>query len=392
MPPRSLRRGDRQPMPGAVRKGCPRPKALRFASPFGGASPFGDGSYSGNILQGGVPLQPQDYLLDGVTPLPHCIVVTSTATVASDAQTGAAAFTCRNLVGIGAAVSLSASTNCKGLLGFVRGMAALRGGAHWHMDRLGRAGNFGDLSPADLLPARVRGRVSLERLLPYRVKARGAEGGAASSLSYGNGECYGNSGLAAGAMRTGGGGGGQAVNANTLGPGCRGGSGGCGGPCCGGAGGAPGYCQGSGGNAGDFGGPGGDTTAPNWGQVSAVAGGGGDPAGINNITPTYTFTIAQASAGGGLFLLFATQLDVGSGCLISADGSPGTVITGGPYGAVNGPGCGGGCVCIVTEPGGYHNSGTVRAAGGVHGDKQPYYVSTAGDGGAGSVNIFELAA
>ena len=51
---------------------------------FGGISAFGDGTYSGNIMQGGVALQPQDYLLDGITPMPRCIVITRPATIAPD--------------------------------------------------------------------------------------------------------------------------------------------------------------------------------------------------------------------------------------------------------------------------------------------------------------------
>ena len=113
----------------------------------GGRSFFGSGQYTGNIMQGGVALQPQDYLLDGVTPLSRCIVVTGVATVAPDTTTGAAVFMAHNLVLIGAGASLSASTNCKGLCGYVNGRVALRGGAHLHVDKIGKAGNFGDLSP-----------------------------------------------------------------------------------------------------------------------------------------------------------------------------------------------------------------------------------------------------
>ena len=173
MLPRNLRRGDKCPNPGVVHKGCSRPRALRFDSPLGGLPVFGTGGYTGNIVQGGVMLQPQDHLLDGITPLPQCIVVTGTATVAPDALTGASAFMCRNLVCIGAGATFAPTTNCKGLLGFVSGRTALRNGAHLHMDKLGKAGNFGDLTPDMLLPA---GLVACGSLKAYAVKARGAEG------------------------------------------------------------------------------------------------------------------------------------------------------------------------------------------------------------------------
>jgi len=383
---RSLRRGDRNPKPGAILVGCARPKAIRFASPFGGASPFGDGSYSGNILQNGVALQPQDYLLDGVTPLRSCIVYTEAATVQPDAQTGAAAFTCWNLVGIGASASLSASANCKALLGFVLDTVALRGGARLHMNRLGRAGNFGDITAMDLLPARIRGRVCLGRLRLYTVKGEGAAGGARTAPTSGNSVAAGNNGIAAGPMQTGGGGGGSAIpgNAGTD----YGGAGGKGGPCCGGASGSPGFSGWNGSDAGDFGGPGG--AAIPYVELNAMSGGGGDPAGANK-TFSYNTVSFQALAGGGLLGLFAVHLDIASGCLITADGSPGTSIIGGGYGTLGGPGTGGGCVVIVTAEGGYSNAGTVRTAGGAKGTGLAYD-QICGDGGAGSVNIFEISA
>lgn len=366
MQPRSLRVGTRLPNPGAVLKGCPRPTALRFDSPFSGAgrlSPFGDGTYSSNILQGGALLQPQDYLLNGVTPLQRCIVITGAATVAPDPITGAAAFMCHNLVLDGAAASLSASTNCKGLLGFVDGLVALRDGANLHMNKLGKAGAFGDLSPDLLLPASFASRVATKSLAAYVVKGRGAEGGATIAGSYTS-----NPGHAAGPMQTGGGGTGMTWGGGTSG------KGGCGGPCCGGA------ASGGGNNvvsppAGDFGGPGGPGS-------TGSSGGAGDPPGM----PGETGYSYGEGPGGGLIALFAGALTVETGGIISTDGAAGGAANGCPGG-----GAGGGCIIVVTRPDGYTNHGTLRAAGGlsgaVYGSTNP---SRAGTGGAGSVNIFEL--
>ena len=84
----------------------------------GGRSFFGNGQYTGNIMQGGAALQPQDYMLDGVTPLRRCIVVTGAATVAPSAETGASVVMGRNVVVDGAVATLAPSTASKGLIMF----------------------------------------------------------------------------------------------------------------------------------------------------------------------------------------------------------------------------------------------------------------------------------
>lgn len=314
-------------------------------------------------MQDGVALQPQDYMLDGITPLPRCIVITSTATVAPDATTGAAAFMAANVVLVGTSASLASSVNSKGLLGFVRGLLALRGGAHLHMDKLGKAGNFGDLSPDMLLPTALAKRIGTRKLKAYVVKGEGALGAGGFSGA----SAVGPPGDAAGPMQTGGGGTGCCWY-STIG------RGGKGGPCCGGA-------ASGGGNwantldAGDYGGPG---SAGTEGRGALACGGAGDPpgSGVSGGNP-------GAGPGGGLLGLFARKVDIAPGCLVSADGAKGgenadNVVAGGS--------AGGGIVIIVTMPGGYTNQGTVRANGGA---------ATLGGGsagGAGSVNIFELAA
>lgn len=341
-----------------------------------GLSPYGTGHYSGNIVQGGVALQPQDYLLDGVTPMPRCIVITGAATVAPDSTTGAAVYMAHNLALIGASASLSASTNCKGLLGFVNGRVALRGGAHLHMNKLGRAGNFGDLSPDMLLPSTLTRRIATRKLRAYVVAGFGAAGGV-SAVNADSSGTLGNSGLAAGAMQAGGGGSGGAAHGTS-------GHGGRGGPCGGGAGsgGVLGY---DGTDAGDYGGPGSNALSAT-GSGIICGGGAGDPVGVGmspgNVPNT---SFSGQGAGGGLLALFAARLDVGASCLVSTDGA-----TGGPS-YVGGGSAGGGIAILVTKPGGYANSGTIRAAGGAS-VGTTYAGLYGGAGGAGSVNIFALAA
>jgi hypothetical protein len=329
-------------------------------------------------VQGGGVLQPVALYAagDGKT-YRDCLVVTGAATVAPDAETGAAVFFCRSLVLDGAAASLTAGTNCKGLLGFAQEGIVLLNGAKVHMNALGRAGNFGDLAPAALIPVRWRGRVVPGRLAAWTAVGEGAAGAARKVVS--GAWSAGNTGAAApdGSLRTGGGGSGTA--------GCSvtgwSGSGGKGGPCCGGAGSGAfvGEAAGSSGDAGDSGGPG-SAGAYNT-QARGVGGGAGDPAGASN-----GGAAAAGGAGGGLLMLFAPRLSIASGCIVSADGA-----AGGNYATGNGGGgggAGGGCVCLVTSPGGYANGGTVRASGGSGGAGSSGY--NGGPGGVGSVNTFAI--
>lgn len=381
MQPRSLRTGRRMPNPGAVHKGCPRPKALRFASPFGGASPFGDGSYSGNIIQGGVPLQPQDYLLDGVTPMSHCIVVTGAATVDPDPETGAAVVMGCNLVVLPGA-TLTVSGHCKGLVLYFSERIVISGAVH--MTALGRAGNFGDLTPLDLTPGRLRAKLLTHPYKALVVKGRGAEGGAFITVGYSS-TGYSNVGHSAGPMQTGGGGTGLANNGNSGGTTVVQ-AGGCGGPCCGGAGSGSVPGNGVGAPARDFGGPGGSPLTAS--SVQAFGGAAGDPPGAGNAGGTCTYENFDR-AGGGLLCAFAPRVEVLSGGLVASDGGKGGAVGNTSYGAP-GPGAGGGIIIIGTAPGGYSNTGTVRAAGGAPGDGNAYYGRGA-YGGSGSVNTFELA-
>lgn len=342
---------------------------------------FGDGSYSGNIIQGGAALQPQDYLLDGITPLTNCIVVTSTATVAPDAATGACVATGRNLVVVGAGATLAPSTNAKGLILLFNTGIHARSGGRIHIDKLGKAGNFGNLTVLDLVPASIKSKLK-SSLATYVVLGEGAAGAPMSQTATGYLAYSGVNGTAASAMQTGGGGSGH-VYSGGLGP-TAGGAGGKGGPCCGGAGGGPGYGIGNGGDASSYGGPGGEGGLGG-GYGGHTCGGPGNPAGANHIDAgTITY---QALAGGGLLMLFTPTLSNASGCVISADGSAGSNVT---SDNMSSPGAGGGCVVIGTQSGGYTNSGTVRAAGGAAGVGYNFSGIVPGAGGAGSVNTFTI--
>jgi len=320
---------------------------------------FGDGSYSGNVVQGGSVL----------TPVSGVLTVTSAATVAPDGTTGASVVMCDTLVIDGATASLKPSTNSKGLIVFAKTGITLLNGAKLNIDKLGKAGNFGNLTAYSLAPVTVQRKLKQAAVEAYTVLGEGAAG-AARNYAGTNQNINGVAGSAAGAMQTGGGGAG-AVNTN-IGLTGSAGAGGKGGPCCGGAG-SGGVSavssQQDGVNAGAYGGPGGDCIDQGYGS----GGGAGDPVGY------HSYGTAPEGAGGGLLMLFAPSVSIASGCIVSADGSKGGVGNYQPAGSA-----GGGCVVVVTNAGGYANSGTVRASGGA----APVAGKTGGAGGAGSVNIF----
>lgn len=354
-----------------------------------GVGLFGDGSYSGNIVQGGVTLQPQDYLLDGITPLAQCIVVTGAATVAPNAETGSAVAMGRNLVIVGASAILTASTNAKGLvLLFDAGIYA-RTGARIHMDKLGMGGNFGDLTAYDLAPSTLKAKISQYKHTAYLVLGEGAPGGLGGASS----GCTvpGTAGAVAGAMQTGGGGG-AGGGVNTVGFFGTGGNGGKGGPCSGGSGGGAGGINGGVGTPGehgaDYGLKGGDVgssagTHYGWGGM-------GNPVGASAPGTTQS----QTGGPGGLVMLFAPVISIGSGCIVSADGASNT--QGGSLNGCSGGSAGGGCIACVAKPSGYSNGGTLRASGGAAISGMYYSGTYPGinnlGGGAGSVNVFQNAA
>lgn len=338
-----------------------------------GRNQFGDGQYSQNIIQGGSVLWPD---ASGV------ITITGAATVAPDGETGASVVACDTLVINGAGASLAPSTNSKGLIIFAKTSITLLNGAKLNIDKLGKAGNFGNLTAYDLAPANLKSKLKKSALDSYVVQGEGAAGAAGIPAS--GGLSAGNTGSAATAMQTGGGGSGARCNNSNV---ISVGAGGKGGTCCGGAG--SGGAAGTVGNtisstaAGSYGGAGSDGST-NEGATYATGGGAGDPKGKTYYSvTTEDVTNAPTGAGGGLLMLFSPSISVASGCIVSADGGVG----GGAPGGTAGGSAGGGCVCVVTNTGGYANGGTVRAAGGA--SKSATYGS-GGAGGAGSVNIFSV--
>ncbi len=318
--------------------------------------------------------------------LTGCIVITGAATVAPDAVTGAAGFSCRNIVLDGASASLTPTVNCKGLLGFCTGKAVLLNGAKMHMDRMGKAGNFGNLTAYTLAPASIRRKLKKTLHDLYTVQGEGAAGAAAVYQPTANfSVLYGATPAAAGAMQTGGGGPGAVACHSVPMTGAKAGKGG---PCCGGAAGAILVAANQGAqvpvtDSGDYGGPAGPVTYA--GGVSNTAAGGtpGDPVGA-----PYQGS-AALGGGGGLLMLFAGGgVSIGVGCIASSDGSPGGNAGGFTYN-IGASGAGGGLVCIVVPTGMYSNLGTVRAAGGAPGSGG-FGGSNVG-GGLGSVNIFQNA-
>lgn len=340
-----------------------------FGPLFNGETLFGDGSYSGNIMQAGVTLQPQIYNLAGVGVLTDCIVVTGTATVAPSADTVASAVMGHNLVVIGAGASLSPSAKSKGLVLLFNAGVYLRDGGKIHIDKLGKAGNYGALSAWDLAPVALRRKISRRLHAAYAVQAEGANGGPAPTPN-----SNGTTGQAAGAMQTGGGGAGACT---VYGASAQSGKGGKGGTCCGG-GGSAGAHHGNSPAAPDYG-PGGSAGCPD-----SAGGGAGDPVGIG-VNEAYPAT----GGGGGLLYLFAPVVNIAAGCVVSSDGAMGGTGTG----TAAGGSAGGGCIAFVTRPGGYLNNGTARAAGGPSApDNVGGYSYDGGPGGPGSINVFQNAA
>jgi len=346
------------------------PRQSLFGS---GPSLYGDGSYSGNIIQGGVTLQPQVYNLAGVGVLENCIVVTGAATIAPNAETSASVAMGHNLVVIGPSATLAPSTNSKGLGLLFNGAIHARDGGRILVDKLGKAGNFGDLTAYDLLPAVLKAKVSHAKHLAYVILGEGALGAAGV---YGI-DAPGVAGSAATAMQSGGGGSGNTNSSGGYNTGCGGGKGG---PCIGGGG--------FSGDAGEVGssaapyGAGGNGSSQRTDNFP-TAGGPGDPVGVG---AGYAI-INGVGAGGGLLMLFSPILSIASGCILSADGAAGSNANTYGAGTASG-GAGGGVVCIVTDAGGYSNEGTVRASGGPAGLG---WYNNAGAGGAGSVNILTAA-
>jgi len=341
---RPLRKGARNPKPGAVFKGCPRPEALRFFSLSGGKkledarTLFGDGVYSQNITQGGVILQPD---ANGV------ITVTGAATVAPDWGTNASVVMCDKLLVIGASASLSPSTSSKGLLIFAKTSVTLASGGKIHANGIRYGGEFGGVPLAALIPASLTPRLKVEDMAACIIGLIKTPANAPAS-----------------AMNAGGGGqGGNGVSGGTNSG--RGGLGGTAGTFAGGSGG------GGSGNIWQYS-QGGD----------AAAYGGAVGAGWNGGYGGY------GGVGAGLVTICTPALTVNSGCTVSADGVAGGAGVDDGSGGVcgGGGGGGGGILLIVTEVGGYANAGSVSASGGAAGSP------SGAPGGVGSVNILSITA
>jgi len=343
---RPLRRGTRNPKPGAVFKGCPRPEALRFFSLSGGKkledarTLFGDGVYSQNIIQGGVILQPD---ANGV------ITVTGAATVAPDWGTNASVVTCDKLLVIGASASLSPSTSSKGLLIFAKTSVTLASGGKIHANGIRYGGDFGGVPLATLIPASLTPRLNIEDMAACIIGLIKTPANAPAS-----------------AMNAGGGGqGGNGVAGGTNSG--RGGLGGSAGSFAGGSGGGGSgniWQTSQGGSAAAYGG----AAGAGYGSYGGVGGNGG--------------------VGAGLVTICTPALTVNSGCTVSADGAVGGAgyDNDGNGAGGGGGGGGGGMLLILTEAGGCTNAGSVSASGGAAGSPSGY------PGGVGSVNIYSTTA
>ena len=291
--------------------------------------------------------------------------VTGAATVDIQSETGTAMLMCRNI--IVNAGTLTVTTNCKGLILFASESVQVLNGGTIHINKLGKAGNFGNLTPLDLMPTAWKNSVRQSGLLTYMIQGEGQIGAGSQCAGSWYSPSAGLTPPDAGPMQTGGG------MSGGSGGGCSG-IGGKGGPCSGGAGSGAVY-NGSSADAGNYGGPG---SAGSGESDTTPGGGAGDPPGLGGGYGGNRDIRAGKGAGGGLLMLFTPNLLIQAACYVSADGA------GGGSGSSSGGSAGGGCVVIVTNPGALSNAGGITANGGLSGDG---YRQGLG-GGNGSVNIF----
>jgi hypothetical protein len=317
-----------------------------------GGSVFGDGSYSGNIIQGGSAL----------TPVSGVITITGAATIAPDAN-GTAFAMCDTLVLDGAGASLTSSTACKGLFVIAKTKIEWKNGAGASMTAAGVSGQvMSNPTLYSLIPATYQGKFKQSSWESISLQKDGAAGTANQTTI----NVQGATGNAGGAWQSGSGGAGAVANSGTAGGGAIG-------TCfSGGSGGGGNVNSTAGWSAGvAYGGAGGTS------GYSNSRGGAGNPGGS---APGG----AGATGTGGLAIFASTTIIVASGSVVQADGvqNPSAVHT-------NGGSSGGGIVGMI-HGGSYTNSGTVRANGGAAGTSgsgAPYY---GGPGGAGSVNVTVL--
>lgn len=330
---------------------------------------FGPGTYSNNITG--------TFSVSG-----NSITITGACTVAPDGTTGAAVVVCDSLTLDGASASLTPTTNCKGLLIFAKSSITLKNGAKLNIDKKGKAGNFGNLTPLNLMPASIQSKFKTSALAAYVVQGEGAAGAVGSASSGISGTAAGN-----GTMKSGGGGSGSMGCCSSAATG----AGGKGGPCCGGAGSGATHRDRAGtAAAGPYGGPGSNGSVS--GGPGSAGGGAGDPVGVGAYVGGSDAGVPQvpAGAGGGLLMLFTPALLIDSGCIVSADGAMGGAGTNG-HTLGGGGSAGGGIVCVVTKAGGLTNNGTLRANGGPIAQYASQNIAEqGGPGGAGSVNIFTV--
>lgn len=369
MPPRSLRRADRNPKPGAAVAGGVRPRALRFGDLLRGAERncFGSGA-------------------DGSLTVSQDLALAST-------QDGDMVVRHYRNLSVNAGCTLSVANRCRGLLLYVDGDLTVNGCIS--MTARGCRANPLDASATADTPAPPSdGRgVPPAGLVIRRRKAGCLETHVAAGLLQGcglaavvaearqgrvcgNGKTWvlpvaGGTGGPGSGGQTGGsrplapGGGGSGSSFYSGVPG-RGGNATCFSGGVGSGGGGPAQA----GN--DCGGPGGDAASNG---STGACGGVGNPAGA----PVHNGA-AQNSGTGGLLLLI-----VRGNVLIAAGGSIVAHGVGGVGGGIPG-GCSGGGNILLLRGGSYTNNGTVAANGGAGGDGSPWGVSV-GCGGAGSVTI-----
>jgi len=302
-----------------------------------------------------------------------------------------------NSLTIDSGYTLSVSNRCKGLLIYVKGNLVVNGSIS-----MSKKGASADPVAAGVNTNGLRLTFKKSTGTDTLAAADLAGCGTAAIAAAANHPAVSNDGIIVQVPRAGAGGGTgpnghTAGDAGDSGSNAQTGGGGSGGACLDTAGyagdGAAGTCF-SGGSAGGGtadGGSAGDGTANggaggsgyNNGQSDSSAGGGaGNPAGSSAGGDA---SAADSGTGGLLIIIVGGDVTIGATGVIQADGGDGGDVVGADFHRAGGGGSGGGSLNIIHR-GTYTNNGSVHANGGAGGTG----VQAGGDGGAGTVNIYEV--
>jgi hypothetical protein len=318
---------------------------------------------------------------------------------------------------VNASTTLTTNNRCKGLVIYVTGDCTIngtvsmtaRGAAAAATNRAlinifrndaGAGIESGTPNTTYFGAAEVMGGDASANVQEFRAELSGGAGGAARNIPAATGDdpqpttsIAGLAGSAGAAGQSGGGGSGGVAAASASAIGGAGAAGNVYSSGSGGGGSASTDGRSDGGNQGDgvaSGGAGGRGTARSEGGPAAGSGGAGNPGGaVYDMGSTNSGSVGSTGTGGLIWLIVGGNLTLGSGGVISADGSDGGNAT--ASGAAAGGGGSGGGRVVVIYAGTLTNNGTIRASGGSGGTAGGGGQAAAGGaGGAGTTEIVQV--